>query len=84
MDHTGPGGDYALMQSDADDPQPAFEFNKKVLFPSAQNCGTTSAPCSYNGAAVVNSGVPLSSPTFSVTVDATPGRRSGCSASSTR
>ena len=51
MDHTGPGGDYALIQSDADDPQPAFEFNKKVLFPSAANCGATTAPCAYNGSA---------------------------------
>ena len=49
MDHTGPGGDYSLIQSDADDPQPAFELNKAVLFPSAQNCGTTTAPCTYNG-----------------------------------
>jgi len=73
MDHTGPGGDYALIQSDADDPQPAFEFNKKVLFPSAPGCGATTAPCNYNGSAVVNSGAPLGSPTFSVTVDATPG-----------
>ena len=73
MDHTGPGGDYALIQSDADDPQPAFEFNKKVLFPSAAGCGATTAPCNYNGSAVVNSGAPLGSPTFSVTVDATPG-----------
>jgi plastocyanin len=73
MDHTAPGGDYALIQSDADDPQPAFEFNKKVLFPSAANCGATTAPCNYNGATVVNSGAPLGSPTFSVTVDATPG-----------
>lgn len=73
LDHTGPGGDYALLQSDADDPQPAFEFNKSVLFPSAPNCGTTSTPCSYKGTSVVNSGAPLSSPTFSVTVDATPG-----------
>jgi len=73
MDHTGPGGDYALLQNDADDPQPAFEFNKAVLFPTSQTCGTTSAPCSYKGNAVVNSGVPLAAPTFSVTVDANPG-----------
>ena len=73
LDHTGPGGDYALLQSDADDPQPAFEFNKRVLFPSAQGCGTTSAPCNYNGNSVVNSGAPISSQTFSVTVDANPG-----------
>ena len=73
LDHTGPGGDYALLQSDADDPPPAFEFNKAVLFPSAPGCGTTSAPCAYNGKSIVNSGVPLASPTFSVTVDATPG-----------
>lgn len=74
MDHTQAGGDYATIQSDTDDPQPAFEFNKAVLFPSSQTCGTTSAPCSYNGASVVNSGVPLAAPTFSVTVDATPGK----------
>lgn len=73
MDHTGAGGDYALLQSDTDDPQPAFAFNKAVLFPSAQGCGTASAPCTYNGATVVNSGVPISSSTFSVTIDATPG-----------
>lgn len=73
LDHTGPGGDYALIQPDADDPQPAFEFNKAALFPSEQNCGTTSAPCSYKGTSVVNSGAPLTSPTFSVTVDANPG-----------
>ncbi len=73
LDHTGPGGDYATLQSDADDPPPAFQFNPAVLFPSAQGCGTTSAPCSYKGTSVVNSGVPISAPTFSVTVDATPG-----------
>jgi plastocyanin len=73
LDHTGQGGDFALVQNDADDPPPAFEFNKAVLFPSSQGCGTTSAPCSYKGTSVVNSGVPLSSPTFSVTVDANPG-----------
>lgn len=73
LDHTGPGGDYALLQNDADDPQPAFKFNNTVLFPSAPGCGTTSAPCSYKGTSVVNSGAPLGSPTFSVTVDAVPG-----------
>ena len=73
LDHTGPGGDYTVLQSDADDPQPAFEFNKSVLFPNASNCGTTSAPCSYTGTSVVNSGVPITAPTFSVTVDAAPG-----------
>jgi plastocyanin len=73
MDHTGPGGDYALIQNDADDPQPAFEFNTAVLLPSAQGCGTTAAPCSYKGNAVASSGVPTTAPTFSVTVDATPG-----------
>lgn len=72
LDHTGPGGDYSLIQSDADDPQPAFQFNKAVLFPSAQ-CGTTAAPCSYKGNAVLNSGVPLAAPTYTVTVDANPG-----------
>lgn len=73
LDHTGPGGDFAVLQNDADDPQPAFELNKKVLFPSVQGCGTSSTPCSYKGTAVVNSGAPLGSPTFSVTVDANPG-----------
>jgi plastocyanin len=73
MDHTGQGGDYALIQNDTDDPQPAFKFNNAVLSPSAQGCGTTTAPCSYKGNAVVNSGVPITAPTFSVTVDATPG-----------
>lgn len=73
LDHTGPGGDYALLQSDTDDPQPAFAFNRSVLFPSSPSCGTTSTPCSYTGGSVVNSGVPLTSPTFSVTVNATPG-----------
>jgi plastocyanin len=73
MDHQGPGGDYALIQPDADDPPPAFEFNKNVLFPNLPGCGTTGAPCSYKGNSVVNSGAPLLSPTFSVTVDANPG-----------
>jgi len=73
LDHTGPGGEHAVLQSDTDDPQPAFEINKAVLFPSPPGCGATSAPCSYKGTSVVNSGVPLASPTFSVTVDAAPG-----------
>ena len=73
LDHTGPGGDHAVLQNDADDPQPAFELNKSVLFPSSPNCGTTSTPCAYKGNSLVSSGVPLSSPTFSATVDATPG-----------
>jgi plastocyanin len=73
LDHTRPGGDFALLQPDADDPQPAFEFNKTALFPTSQTCGTASAPCSYKGTSVVNSGAPLGAPTFSVTVDANPG-----------
>jgi plastocyanin len=73
MDHTGPGGDFALLQNDSHDPPPAFKFNKRVLFPSAPGCGSTTAPCHYNGTAVVNSGVPISAPTFSATVDALPG-----------
>jgi plastocyanin len=73
MDHTGPGGDFSLIQPDVDDSPPGFQLNKAVIFPSDPSCGTAAAPCSYNGASVVNSGAPLGSPTFSVTVDATPG-----------
>lgn len=73
LDNTGRAGAFALLQSDTDDPQPAFELNKAVLFPSAPGCGTTSTPCGYDGTSVVNSGVPLAAPTFSVTVGAAPG-----------
>jgi len=73
MDHTGAGGDYSLIQSDTDDPQPAFQLNPAVLFPSQQGCGSSAAPCTYDGANVVNSGVPIAAPAYSVTIDATPG-----------
>ena len=74
MDHTGPGGDYSLIQPDSDDTPAAFKFNTKVLFPTDPTCGTASNPCSYDGNSVVNSGPPLAANSFSVTIGANPGQ----------
>jgi plastocyanin len=73
MDHTGPGGDFSLIQPDSDDTPAAFQLNKAVLFPTDPSCGAGSNPCAYSGSAVVNSGVPLSTTSFAVTINANPG-----------
>jgi len=70
--HMQPGGDYAFIQPDADDSPPAFQLNKSVAFPSNPTCGTSTNPCSYDGNSIVNSGLPIQSNTFSMTVDANP------------
>jgi plastocyanin len=58
-----------------DDPE--LDFNPTVNLPSSFTCGSSGAPCSFDGSAVVNSGVQFSSPgaepSFFVQVDAAPG-----------
>ena len=56
--------------------KPAVKFNNSVALPSDPTCGVAPAnPCSYDGSAIVSSGLPLAedAEAFSVTVDATPG-----------
>jgi plastocyanin len=73
MDNTRPGGPFSLIQPDSDDSPAGFLFNNAVLFPSNPSCGTTSSPCAYDGKSVVNSGAPLASTSFAVTINANPG-----------
>jgi hypothetical protein len=62
-----------LIQRDADDASGAFEFNKNAIFPTNPSCGSSSSPCTYDGKSLVNSGLPLNTPTFAVTINANPG-----------
>ena len=73
MDNTGPGGQFSLITPDSDDSPAGFLFNTAALFPSDPSCGTSSNPCAYNGNSVVNSGAPLNSTSFAVTINANPG-----------
>ena len=73
MDNTGPGGGFGLINPDSDDSPAGFVFNNQVLFPSDPSCGASSNPCAYDGSKVVNSGVPISSTSFAVTINANPG-----------
>jgi plastocyanin len=55
--------------------KPAVKFNAhNILLPSDFTCGAAGNPCSYDGSAIVNSGLPLAedADVFSVSVDATP------------
>lgn len=71
---TFPGQPYALAAPDPDEGALAFKFSNSVFFPSSFSCGPASQPCSYDGSAVVNSGVAQGdSQDFSVTVNAGPG-----------
>lgn len=71
----GPTSTYSPIVLDADDATnpPTLMFNNNVAFPSDPTCGTATAPCDYTGKDVVNSGLPQTSNTFTVTVDAQPG-----------
>lgn len=71
---TGLGSTYGLVGLDTSE-SGNFVVNPKVAFPSDPTCGSASTPCAYDGSAVVNSGlsVLMSSPTWSVTVNANPG-----------
>jgi plastocyanin len=84
----GVGKPYSLVIPDTDDTteegaaadKPAVKANPAVAFPSVggapADCGAATNPCSYDGTAVVNSGLPIASPpdTFSVTIDADAGK----------
>jgi plastocyanin len=73
--HMKPGGDYSLLQPDADDSPPAFQFNKTDVFASNPTCGSTTNPCSYDGNLVVNSGLPVNNlKSFSITVNDQPNK----------
>jgi plastocyanin len=66
-------GDYSTIVPDSDDGAGTFEFNPLVAFPSDPQCGTPTAPCDYDGKSVVNSGLPLAAPSFTVTINDQPG-----------
>lgn len=72
---SGVTGDYSLVVPDADDGPSTFMFNNKVFFPTDPTCGTTAAPCAWDGKSVLNSGVgvAIGTPSFSVTVNDNPG-----------
>ncbi|HEU5034299.1 MAG TPA: hypothetical protein VFT62_06015 [Mycobacteriales bacterium] len=72
--HMAPGGDYALIQPDADDTPSAFEFNKTAILPSDPTCGAPTAACTYDGSSVVNSGLPIQAQSFTVTINDTAGK----------
>lgn len=71
--NTGRSQAYSLIKRDSDDSNVVYEFNKAVLFPSNPTCGATSSPCTYDGTSLVNSGAPLGSNSFAVTINANPG-----------
>lgn len=70
----GVGSTYGLVGLDSDE-SGNFVVNPKVAFPSDPSCGSSSSPCTYDGSAVVNSGLSLllPSPTWSVTINGKPG-----------
>lgn len=78
-ENQGPGDPYELIVMDTavggDDGEPIF--NPAVLAPPPTGCGPVDAPCAFDGAAVVNSGIlfsnPADQPSFAVTVDAPEG-----------
>ena len=73
-EHTAPlSGDYSLVVPDSDDGAGVFEFGHNAAFPSDPTCGAATAPCPYDGKAVVNSGAPFSANSFSVTINDQPG-----------
>lgn len=72
----GPGGAYEAIVADSafgGDDQ-SMIINPKVGAPSDPTCGTSTAPCAFDGTAVVNSGVlvsdPSQQPSFFVSVTA--------------
>jgi plastocyanin len=78
------GDPYFAVLEDPDDTgldpgssaaKPAVKFNAhNILLPSDFTCGAAGNPCSYDGSAIVNSGLPLAedAEAFSVSIDATP------------
>jgi plastocyanin len=85
----GVGKPFSIFNSDPDDTtaegaaadKPAVKLNEDAGFPSvggaAVTCGAPADPCSYDGTAVVNSGLPLAPPpnTFAVKINANPDPR---------
>lgn len=78
---TGVGKPFSLLVPDPDDTAidpggsadtPSLKANNAVVFPTHFDCGTSLAPCSYDGN-ILNSGLPQGeAPSFSATVDETP------------
>ncbi len=81
-DHQGQGGDLSLIVPDSavggDDNE--LVLNPSVLAPTAPDCGTTAAPCPFDGSSIVNSGFqfsdPSNEPSFFVQVTAPVGQYS--------
>jgi len=58
----------------ANGPKDDTKFNNAVFFPSDPSCGgAAGSPCSVDGTKIVNSGAPLSSNDYYVTIDANVG-----------
>lgn len=73
--HTGPNDPYAAFQRDKDDGPRAFVFSTKIALPTDPTCGGSGqSPCSFDGSALMNSGVPLTGPLdMRASVDVAPG-----------
>jgi plastocyanin len=65
--------DHSLVVPDSDDNNGMLEFNPADFFPSDPTCGSASTPCAYDGKTLVNSGAPLASNSFTVTINDNPG-----------
>lgn len=64
------GAPYTFIQPDSDDGLGALKYNNAVLFPSSFTCGTTTAPCTYDGDVFNGGGL---SESFAVVIDVAPG-----------
>jgi plastocyanin len=60
--HTGRNDPYAVFKRDKDDGPRAYVFSTKTALPTDPTCGGSGNPCSFDGSAVLNSGVPLNGP----------------------
>jgi plastocyanin len=71
---TGIGEPYSPIAPDPDEGATGAKFNNTFVFPSDPTCGAATAPCTYDGSTVLNSGLNFEGPTdLSVTIDANPG-----------
>jgi plastocyanin len=53
----GLGKPYSFATADPDEGAAGAKFNSTAILPSALDCGDATAPCAYDGSAVVNSGI---------------------------
>jgi plastocyanin len=73
-----PGGPYEVFQPEPSNDEKGAVLNSKVVAPSDPSCGTLGSPCTFDGTAVVNSGInfpnPNNQPSFYATVTAPVGQ----------